>query len=401
MNESWKPVLWICGGILLGCGASAAFTVMAKPSPASNASAVQSEPANGSTPSENSRDIPALATDRRVSDSELAYERGRADARSNKPGFVDRLKAIPPGADQRSFVQGVFAELSRGDAEKAMNLAMEIEDPRLQNLAIKTLVMEWAFSEQAAATPESIETAMLGASMALASTNPQKAAILAQTNLEGRSQRFAMAAIAGRWANIDPQGAIAWANNLPEEERDRMVMGRLTAGVAEANPQLASGYVAQIADPRFRQWATEQLAEKWFQRDPKEAVSWFQGLSDAGDSRAASRTIASQWAATDPSAAASWAASLPDAELQSEAVRAAVRRWSGSDPESAAGFVQTLSAGESRTAAIQSLASSWGRQDEAAAQQWIQSLAVPAERDAATEAMRARRDRRGWDRGNF
>lgn len=395
MDNLLRPLIALGVGLLLGVGGHAGYQAVTAPpatktaSPASKAGVTDSA---GST-SPGARSLGTAASERRMDESK-AFAEGRAAASEDTETLLARVSAMSDGRERDDFVRGIFSTMAMKAPTEAMDMALQLADPHLQSLAVKALALEWAFDPSTLGSEGSLENAMLGAVVALASSNPEKASLLAQTNLEGRSQQFAMMAVAKQWAVTDPEGALAWMGTMKDGENGRLAMTVATS-VADSDPQLAANYLDQIADERGRQWASSRVAESWYKKDAKAAVAWASNVSDPALKTRAVTSVASEWAENDPQGAIDWAQSLGDPEATNRAVGAASREWARKDPASAVSYASGLPAGEVRTAALSSVANGWARVDADAARAWAESLTVQEERDAAVRALRGGRGGRG------
>lgn len=405
MDSLLRPLLYLGLGLILGVGGHAAFQSVSTTAPAQS-SAISTAQA----PSE--KNIPELKIGARAlgTDADLskagkseAYNLGQKEAAQDPGAVLAKLNSMAEGKERDEYLQGVFSALGLSDPTNAMTLALQLEDPRLQSMAVQTLALAWAFDSGTLASKDSLSTAMLGAVVALASTNPEKAALLAQTNLEGRSQMFALMSVAKQWARTDPEGALAWASSLdPSDRESSRLAGETARRVAETDPQLVAGYLDKITDEQTRLWTTSQVAEKWSEKDPKAAASWAVNLKEANAQSRAVHTVAREWAQIDYQAAAAWAKGLGDEKLSLAAARGVAREWGENDPQAAMQYASSIAAGDSRNAVLQSLAEGWASIDRDAAKAWAAALPVEAERKAVLESLANRGGRnRGGGGGGF
>lgn len=390
MNPSYRTPLLILAGVILGFCANAALNALRSPSDASGGDSSLHASANTSARPSSQNAAPGAGSVRKTQVSAEAFERGRQAVTNHPDDLKDKIAGITSAGERLEYIRGVFSALAHDYPEYALELAGELTEPREKSTAMRALALEWAFDESID-TGEGLTNAIFGAALALSATNPQKATLLASSELEGRERNFALMATASRWAEMDPQGAVEWASELPQDQREGFVMVRVATTAADQDPSLAASLVSKLDDGRSRSWAVSEIASKWFQQDPNGAVAWTSSLTEPGDQSRAIGSIASQWAQNDPVAAVEWAAQIESPELQRSASTAALRQWAEKDPAAAAAYANDLPAGELKTAGVESVASGWARTDRDAARTWAQSLPDQQLRDAATRAT----DRRG------
>ncbi len=390
MESLLRPLIYLGLGLLLGVGGHAAFQSATAPAKENAEVASAASVSQASAPDRirsGARPLGQSSEPELVGKS-VAFHNGRQDGNLQGAALLAKLQALPEGQEGEDYLRGVFTALASGPPEDAMNLALQLDDPRLQSMAVKTLALEWAFAPGTLANEGTLANAMFGAVVALASTNPAKAALFAQTNLEGRSQQFAMMAVGKQWAQVDPEGALAWMGSMAQSEDNTRLAASVAMNVARTDPQLAAGYLDRIPDDRSRQWTASQLAESWFQKDAKAAVDWATNLADPAVKERALRSVASEWAQKDPQAAAQWAQSLGDETAARTAVSGVAREWARADPQAAVKYASALPAGDTRTSVLRNVASGWSRVDGDAAKAWAQSLPVEAERASALQGLR-------------
>jgi hypothetical protein len=403
-----KIALLVVSGLLVGIagGFGLGKSIFSSPSPEQISANLDTRVASPERPLASERRQPVVidasdsainrkpSRDGAVDKRQHFYNAGFQAADQEPEPLLASIRGVSNAGDRLEFIRGVFKKLAVDDPQFALELARELPTKGEQTHALKTLALEWAFSGQGTDT----ETAMLGATLALASSNPQMAAMWAQTNLEGRARGMAVTAAVAQWATKEPQAAFAWAKQLqtnePNSWMSSRLMSRIATSAADANPNQAASILQQMEPGRGRDMAVSNLAEKWFAQDPQGAISWASQLTETSDRARATRRIASDWASADPASALNWAAGLREPNVQQDAIGAAVRSWARRDPRAAGTYAQTLPAGELRNNSLASVASVWARSDSSAATQWAGLLADPAARTAAVNAINRANDRR-------
>jgi hypothetical protein len=319
--------------------------------------------------------------------SEEAFENGVRAVAEYPTELLTRINKIAATGERLEFIRGVFTALARDYPEYALELAKELTEPREKSIALRALAIEWAFTESID-SGEGLKTALVGVAFALSASNPQKATMLANSELDGRERDYALSASASRWAEIDPAGAAEWASELQNERNSNFVSMRVASAAAEQDPAVAATLISNLKDSRARGWAVSQLASKWFERDPDAAVSWTWTLSDPGDQQRAVGSIAQNFARNNPAAAMEWASSIRSAELQKSATSKAIAQWAETEPASAANYALTsIPAGDLQRKAVEQVAREWGRSDRVAATAWIQQIPDESLRTAAIQSM--------------
>ncbi len=324
-------------------------------------------------------------------------EQAVAVADSESQEILAALDKVQGVAARTRFIRTLFAKLAKDEPQFAMELARALPEPGEQLAALKTVALELAFDDTRLATdlPSGMESAMLGATLALASTNPEAATLWAATQLEGRSRGMAIMASASRWAAMDPDAALAWAteNQNTIGQAGEWIMNRVISSAATSDPVASANYLGSLGEGRSRRGAIDSVAGNWFDKNPQDAIAWMQTLPSVEDRDRAANSIASRWANSDVANALKWANTLPEESTRTAAASAAIRSWAGNDAPAAARYAQALPKGPGKISAIENVATAWTRSDASAATAWVQQLGDPELQKAAGDAIR--RSRRG------
>ncbi|HEU6447179.1 MAG TPA: hypothetical protein VFV23_01920 [Verrucomicrobiae bacterium] len=258
------------------------------------------------------------------------------------------------------------------------NVVVKIEkkftDPMSRTATASAIWNEQSWQQllSQAATPAR-DSALADLIEKLATTDPDRAMILAQAekNLNLRGQLI-QAALHG-WARTSPLAAANWALALPDSgERDKS-LATIFSGAVATNPEtaVAVGKILMEENPAAAAACGSKLIDALCNAGDFSSAA---GLAASADSSQRNFWIGeafSKWASFQPQAAAQAAQALADPEIRSQALHGIAGGWAEADPAGLIQFLAQLPAGGDRGEMLGQALKSWVQNDPLAAANWI------------------------------
>ena len=190
------------------------------------------------------------------------------------------LYAMPFGrerGDAMAYVVG--AHLQNGEAD-AMNWALSVPDPRLEQAAIRRVASQVAIQ------------------------NPAQAAAWVLQNSNKDSLQNNVSEIARQWSDQAPADAVNWAFALPAgPARDAAISSSLPA-LAQQDPATVEKLLANQQPTQVTDSARMRLAKDYSGNDPIRAIAWANTVTDPHARDHMTQHIIANWQQRDPQAAA-------------------------------------------------------------------------------------------------
>ena len=255
---------------------------------------------------------------------------------------------------QMTVMPTVLSQMSSRDPQRALQLALAIEQPDQRNIGLGVVMQQ------------------------LSQSDPMLAAQYLDQLPDSTMANQMVSQIASMQARNDPAGAMAWASTLSGSAYNNALQG-IGQSLAMTNPDLAASMMDQVRGDARATWLSN-ITNSYARADPQRALAFAnQFKGDPGYSNAVSLAV-SQLARTDPQAALQAASSL-DGDSRRHATTRAVSNWAMRDPRAAAQWVQN-SDPELRRETIQMVTSQWVNREPRAAERWAMSL-QGSDRDVA------------------
>jgi hypothetical protein len=270
-----------------------------------------------------------------------------------------------PGRD--NLVAMVIAGVAEQDANRAIDLALDLTSPLERERAIQFVAMSAAGRDDA--TIEGLANRLLAlegsqpqgtmasniASM-WASRSPDRAMSWLLANGQNASPNVFFQ-VGQQLAMRDPKNAIAYTTQVPAAARESWARG-IGQGYARSDPESAIEWLGQFRGEDWYARTAVTVAMDVAQMNPAAAARLVDGL-DAGrgaaETQRLTNVIASSWASREPTAAAAWALDRPTEPERALAVQGVVNAWSGRDIDGARQWTLGLPQGSMRDRALTTL----------------------------------------------
>ena len=204
---------------------------------------------------------------------------------------------------RREVAAGVLHVWAKTDPVAAVAALDAMADPRLAQMAERTLAGTWARSDPMAAldwarpkTPSAHRSRMLSTVLAtMAVSDPVQAAALAG-DLDASSRTRAIEGVLGRWAQDEPRAAVAWLDASPHKTPG--MVGAVVDDYAKVDIEGAFEWLgAQSVEAQHR--SARSLVREAHDEPPETVLRLIDQLDPAARAPARSRLV-SKWAEQDP-----------------------------------------------------------------------------------------------------
>ncbi|MGJ8723833.1 MAG: hypothetical protein ACSHYB_04685 [Roseibacillus sp.] len=247
--------------------------------------------------------------------------------------WLGSLKAS--GTTRQTFIAETIYHLAEKEPAKAAAYTLDIEDPKVREGAIKSLVFGWGEQDLESAktwikahlTKSEQASAHSSLIRKLSYKEPAKALALLEEASRGLAPEeirthFSrnMSAIATSWAGTDPAAAASWAQGQ--------------------------------TDPKDRQTLIAKVVDKWARYDTTSAANFVLTLDEGGERDSAIKNLAKDLARWDPESAFLWADSAADEKARESIIRSTINTWKQSNPEAAREAVLGANITEEQRASI-------------------------------------------------
>ncbi|HET7608680.1 MAG TPA: hypothetical protein VFL84_08395, partial [Gammaproteobacteria bacterium] len=266
-----------------------------------------------------------------------------------------------------NLVAMVIAGVAEQDANRAIDLALELTSPIERDRALQFVAMSAVSRDDA--TVEALANRLLAlegsqpqssvgfniASM-WAQRSPDRAMSWLLANGQNASPNIFMQ-VGQQLAMRDPKNAIAYTTQIPAGARESWARG-VGQGYARSDPEGAIDWLVQFRGEDWYARAAVTVAMDVAQMNPAAAARLVDGLDSARgavETQRLTNVIASSWAGREPAAAAAWALDRPTEQERAMAVQGVINAWSGRDADGARQWTLTLPQGQMRDGALTTL----------------------------------------------
>ncbi len=221
-------------------------------------------------------------------------------------------------------------------------------------MAASTVLTKWVASNPDAAIAWATENGkaadqtengnyyMVGLLGALAKTDLDRAATLAQSMNRSRARGDAMDRVLDQYlTQRSPEATQAWAASLGASPFKDGVQSRLAGRLADKDAPAAAAWASTLPDSENKPKVLSEVVQRWSREQPNEAGAWLNQFPASPATDEPREAFAMQVQKSDPEAAIAWAATITDAERRERATRDLLRSWSEREPEQARQWVDS------------------------------------------------------------
>lgn len=347
--------------------------------------------------------------------------------RQNPDAAMARVQAMEPGSGRTSALQGVIQSVAKQDGERAVAMAMSLQNEEERIKALRTGAYAWMLKDTEAAIQfmSQIEDSALKNEVlpqllgeVLSRKDPKRAFELARSHLTGKaldltrhsilntaSQRQpqvaaqiasempfgwnytqAISMVAQRWGRTDPVAALEWADSLDEGKERRQALASILRDFSRHKTEEAHAYLNTMPEGSQREELANNLAWIMAEDDPQAALSWADSFEDAGLKKQLKDQAIKGWVSRDPQAAVAYLNSTGDSSQMKEYANTIAQYWFDHDPQEAARWAQSVD-DEAKSNAVAAVAQKWLHMDTKKASEWIAELEPGEPRDRAVKSL--------------
>ena len=387
-RQSVRAVLFGIGGVILGL----AIGVSIPDSPVKSGESIEVD--EGGVRSSKS------APKRAVGRKNVGVEVGRIEQE-----LIDSTS----GHYERSAMLNEFAEsIGRGDFDRAVEEALEIEDLRRQRELLSAIFERWARVDSEEAAEYALTMAkkereyLINSILPLWISRDHSAAL---KWMEGKTTaalgKFSGRSILRAIAKIDP--AMAFELQAGNSLFTGISPGQRKADIvfawAETEPVAAAEYALTISEANDRRNAISNIASSWGARDFKSAWEWSRNIDGTDNRATAQGSLLSSLAYQNPEDVLEYFSLIDDTKVRRKIAEDVMRNVARNDPESAFRFASDSFPEPFRTRAVSSVVKTWALDDpEAAFQIAIADMPIGQSRAGAIGYTLNQLSQRDFDR---
>ena len=298
------------------------------------------------------------------------------------PDLLQRATDWEPEEMRFPLQRALLCRLASTDPWRAASLA-DVQLSGLHRSMIRLdVALEWAVNDLPAAVAwitqweagSACDITVWALTTQLGGRSPQTAVEQIAALPPGPLKLDLLDGLAEEWSSRSFDAALAWAKSLVGDEERTRVLLRLGYQWQLREPDAALAYA--LAFPDGNDLLAMQLANHLAQRDPLAAAEWAIALPDGERQDKILTSVMVTWAQQDPIVSAEIATLFPPGPVQHEALAGAIAAWMMRDTGAAAEWVGSLPAGSLREYAIDQVASRWRNADPARTVAWLDRLAA-------------------------
>jgi hypothetical protein len=259
--------------------------------------------------------------------------------------LLERVLAMPNGAQRQMLVQMALNSLASSDPDKAV---------------------EWLI-----ANPGQAPNAVQQVASTFARTDPARA-VSYSSRLTGDARVPWLRGVANAYAQVDSRGALEWVEQLRgTPEYDEMAFAVLQS----ATPQdlaATTRLIESIGREDYQRMGIQSLATRWTNTDPAAAANWATNLRDPAQRTAAVQAVGSTWANQNAPAAKEWVLSQPSGPVRDGILLTLMSASARFGPPDTS-LLADISTDQGRVAAVQSAAMAMAQRDADGARAFVES----------------------------
>jgi hypothetical protein len=170
----------------------------------------------------------------------------------NADVLMNLYKTMAPGADRTLLAETLVESVARYQPLKAVEwIATAITDPEEKNSAIARLIGTWSYDQPA-----------------------QAAQWVMSQLADGELRRSQLARVIESWTYDNPSAAAEWLSKYPPSSQTDLAARSLAAGLARTNPEEAAVWAESITDENLRNRAIRDVAVQWLAKDAERAKTY-------------------------------------------------------------------------------------------------------------------------------
>jgi hypothetical protein len=268
--------------------------------------------------------------------------------------LLDRVLAMPNGAQRQALVQMAIGSLASSDPGKAA---------------------EWLI-----ANPGQSSDIVTQVASAYGRTDPARAASYS-SRLAGDARVAWLRGVATAYAQVDSRGALEWVEQLRGTPEYDEAAFAIVQSATPQDPAASARLLESIGRDDYQRNGVGAVAMRWANTDPAAAANWATNLRDPTQRMLAVQMVASNWANQNASAAKEWVLSQPSGQARDTALVALISSAARFAPPDAS-LLADFSTEQGRFSGVQAAAIAISQRDPDGARAFVESnLTDPQQRE--------------------